>query len=90
MDRGCLAVDGQAVKLPDRGETIEFRNHVRKIKTPDVIYADFERLTSKTGFYSKPLAPDQIDDKKAFPRKYQKHGPTGFKLIVVDDKPKKL
>ena len=88
MDRGCLAVDGQAVKLPDKGETLEFKNHVRKFKTPYVIYADFECLTSKTGCYSKPLGANEIDDRKAFTRKYQEHVPTGFQLLLVDDKRK--
>ena len=88
MDRGCLAVDGQAVKLPDTGETIVFRNHVRMFKSHYVRYADVDCLTSKTGCYSKQLAPNEIHDKKAFTRKYQKHVPTGLKFIVVDDKRK--
>ena len=89
MDRGCLEVDGQAVKLPDRGETSEFRNHVRKFKAPYVIYSDFECLTSRTGCYSKPMLPGVMDE-KASTLNCQKHIPTGLKLIVVYDKRKIL
>ena len=72
LDRGCLAVDGQAVKLPDKGDKIDFRNHVRKFKTPYVIYADFECLTTKSGCYSKPLPPGVIDYKKSIYTKISK------------------
>ena len=27
LERGCLAIEGQSVKLPDEGETICFTNH---------------------------------------------------------------
>ena len=45
MAMGCLAVAGQSVKLPEKGETIEFKSMYRKFKCPFVIYGDFECLT---------------------------------------------
>ena len=30
LERGCLAVEGQSVKLPDEGETISFQNHAKQ------------------------------------------------------------
>ena len=79
LERGCLAVEGQTVKLPDEGETISFKNHTRKFKCPFVIYGDFECLTTKTGCYSKP-----VDPTKSCTLKYQQHAPSGFKLNVVN------
>ena len=75
LERGCLAVDGQSVKLPPKGNKIEFKNHENKFKSPYVIYGDFECLTTKTGCYSKPVNPNEQDTSKPFTRKYQKHTP---------------
>ena len=86
LERGCLAVDGQSVKLPPKGNKIEFKNHENKFKSPYVIYGDFECLTTKTGCYSKPVNPNEQDTSKPFTRKYQKHTPSGYKILVVDDK----
>jgi hypothetical protein len=55
LERGCLAVEGQSVKLADEGETISFQNHAKQFKRLFVIYGDFECLTTKTGCYSKPV-----------------------------------
>jgi hypothetical protein len=79
LKRGCLAVEGQSVKLPDEGETISFKNHAKQFKCPFVMYGDFECLTTKTGHYSKP-----VDPTKSYTTKYQQHSPSGFKLIVVN------
>ena len=46
MTTGCLAVEGQSVKLPEKGETIHFKSIYRKQKCPFVIYGDFECLTT--------------------------------------------
>ena len=79
LENGCLAVEGQYVKLPEEGSTIEFNNHNRKFKCPFTIYGDFECLTTISGCYSKPADPN-----KSYTNKYQKHAPSGFKLNVVD------
>ena len=79
LERGCLAVEGQTVKLPEKGDTISFNNHYCKFKCPFVIYGDFECLTTKTCGYSKPIDPN-----KSYTYKYQHHKPSGFKIIVVN------
>ena len=85
LERGCLAVEGQSVELPMAGSTIGFSNHTRKFKTPYVMFADFECLTTKTGCYSKPIKANEDDANKPFTKKYQKHTPSGFMILVVDD-----
>ena len=45
LHRGCSSVEGQSVKLPDKGDVIEFLNGHRQFKCPYVVYGDFECLT---------------------------------------------
>ena len=52
-EQGCLAVEGQEIKMPEVGATIEFKNHFKKLKAPYVIYADFECLTVPIDVKSK-------------------------------------
>ena len=78
LERGCTAVDGQTVKLQEKGDTISFKNHYRKFKCPFVIYGEFECLTTKTCGYSKPIDPN-----KSHTYKYQHHKPSGCKIHVV-------
>ena len=48
LERGCLAVEGQSVKLPRKGDDdIEFRNIARAFECPSVVYGDFASLTEK-------------------------------------------
>ena len=72
--------------MPAAGNIIEFNNHERKFKTPYIIYGDFECLTTKTGCDSKPVPHCDIDNKKPFTTKYQKHVPTGYKLSTIHNK----
>ena len=77
LERGCLAVEGQSVKLPEEGDNeIYFKNSDRALKAPYVIYSDFECLTEKI------KDANSTDSTK----KYQNHTPTGFQITVVDDK----
>ena len=78
LERGCLAVEGQSVKMPDEGSAIEFKNHYRQFTCPFTIYGDFECLTMETGDF-KPLNPSN-----SYTQKYQQHAPSGFKLTVVN------
>ena len=78
LERGCLAVEGQSVKMPDEGSEIVFKNHYRKFKCPFTIYADFECLTMETGNF------EPVNQHNSYTQKYQKHSPSGFKLNVVD------
>ena len=74
-ENGCLAVEGQTVEMPKADDTIEFKNHYKKLKAPFVIYADFECLTTKTG---------SVNTKANNTEKYQHHRPCGFMLNVVN------
>ena len=78
LERGCLAVEGQSVKMPDEGSEIEFKNHYQKFKCPFTIYGDFECLTIETGGF-KPVNPET-----SYTKKYQKYSPSGFKLTIVN------
>ena len=38
--------------MPNEEDIMVFKNHYKKLKTPFVIYADFECLTTRTGTVS--------------------------------------
>ena len=81
VNRGCLAVEGQSIRLPKKDDDdIVFKNPHRKYKCPYVVYGDFECLTEKMETNKNHDAHDSYTDK------YQNHTPTGFNLLVVDDK----
>ena len=43
--KDCFKINGkQTIKMPKRGEYIKFKNFRRKIKSPLMIYADFESV----------------------------------------------
>ena len=43
--KDCFKVNGkQTIKIPKKGEYVKFKNFVRKIKSPFMIYADFESI----------------------------------------------
>ena len=59
IDRGCLAIEGQRIEMPKKGDTIYFKNNNRKFKAPYVMYADFECLTTEyQPPMSKPIDPN--------------------------------
>jgi len=72
VERGCLAVGGQHIEMPDKEEVMKFKNHSKKLKAPFVIYADFECLTV-------PKEVNQNDNTQ----RYQHHRPCGFMINVV-------
>ena len=78
LNNGCLAVEGQNVKMPAIDETIRFKNFNNQFKAPFVIYGDFECLRTRTCIMSKPI----FQDTKSV--KYQNHKPSGYKLNVVN------
>ena len=43
----CLSNDSVKIEMPKKGSTIEFKNYVKKLKVPFVIYADFESYTER-------------------------------------------
>ena len=41
----CFKInDKQMVKMAQKGETVKFKNYTRKIKSPFMIYSDFESI----------------------------------------------
>jgi len=47
----CIVINGeQAIKMPEKGEQIMFKNHSRQLQVLFVIYADFEAITGKSRF----------------------------------------
>ena len=44
----CIVINGeQAIKMPQKGETVKFQNYQRQLQAPFVIPADFEAITEK-------------------------------------------
>ena len=67
--------------MPKKGEYVKFKNYERQIKSPLIIYADFESI----------LVPENIGKQNLdenYTNKYQKHiaFSYGYKLVRVDDK----
>ena len=72
-EKGCMAVEGQQIEMPDESDTMVFKNQYKKLKAPLVIYADFECLTTRTGTVStKEVKTDQH------------HRPCGFMINVIN------
>ena len=43
--KDCFKItDKQMIKMPKKGEYVKFKNFERKIISPFIIYADFERI----------------------------------------------
>ena len=83
LEKGCMAVEGQQIKLPEKGSLIEFDRYNTKLECPFVIYGDFECLTIKSedgirGIYGTNSA---LGEPKGA---YQHHKPCGFMLNVVN------
>ena len=70
VEKGCMAVEGQQIQMPNEEDIMVFKNHYKKLKAPFVIYADFECLTTRTGRVST--------------KEYQHHRPCGFMINVVN------
>ena len=86
ITNGCLAIEGQQIKMPDEGEQIYFKNHTRKFEAPFVMYADFECLTME---YSSKIYKPVRDScaphpNKSYTEKYQQHKPCGYEINVVN------
>ena len=44
----CISINGkQAIKMPEKGDKVYFKNYHKQLPVPFVIYADFEALTEK-------------------------------------------
>ena len=75
VEKGCMAVEGQQIQMPNEEDIMVFKNHYKKLKAPFVIYADFECLTTRTG---------TVSTKEVKTDKYQHHRPCGFMINVVN------
>ena len=67
--------------MPKKGEYVKFKTVKRKIKSPFMIYADFESILV-------PKDKVKQNPNESYTKKYQKHGTCsdGYKLAWVDDK----
>ena len=71
----------QTIKVPKKCEYIKLKNFGRKIKSPFMIYTDFESILI-------PEDNEKQNLKESYTNKYQKHVACsyGYKLVCVDDK----
>ena len=79
----CISINGkQAIKMPEKGDKVYFKNHHKQLAVPFVIYADFEAITEK-------VQGCQPNNEKSYTEAYQKHKDCGYGYKVVccyDDK----
>ena len=79
----CISINGkQAINMPEKGDKVYFKNHLKQLPVPFVIYADFEALTEK-------IQGCQPNNEKSYTEAYQKHTDCGYGYKVVccyDDK----
>ena len=69
------------IKMPKKGEYVKFRNFERNIKSPFMIYVDFESIVV-------PQDNGKQNSNGSYTNKYQKHiaFSYGYKLLCVNDK----
>lgn len=80
----CFSINGtQAMKMPEEGGQVYFKNHHKQLPVPSVIYADFEAINEK--IYSCIPSND-----KSYTQTYQKHEACGFGHKVVCHYDKKI
>ena len=82
--KDCFKNNGkERITMPKKGEYFTSKNCQQKMKSPFIIYADFESI----------LVPEnkrKQNPNESYTNKYQKHVACsfryGFKLVCVDDK----
>ena len=77
----CMLLNGaQAIKMPEAGSKIYFKNHKKMLPAPFVIYADFESITEK-------IDGCLPSDDKSYTSTYQSHKACsyGYKLVCRYD-----
>ena len=80
-NRDFFKINGkEAIEMPRNGKSIKFKNYGRKIKSPFMIYADFEST----------LVPEdngKQNRNESYTNKYQKHfaSSNGYKLAFLND-----
>ena len=83
--KDCFRINGkQTIKMPKKGEHVKFKDFERKIKSPFMIYADFESILVLKIMESKiQMSLILTNIKKNIACSY------GYKLVCVDDKSSK-
>ena len=71
----CGQNETGAVIMPTKNIVLNFKNHVKKLQIPFVIYADFECFT-------KPINSCQPNPNESYSQGYQKHEPSGYCLYL--------
>jgi len=74
----CGKHDFVRIAMPERGSTLEFKNHKHSMRVPIAVYADFECLT-------KPIQSCQPNSEQSYTEQYQKHEPSEFCFNIVCD-----
>ena len=77
----CSKHKAVGVRMPKKGEILDFKDHHRKMRVPFVVYADFEAFTA-------PISTCSPSGDKSYTNQYQKHTPCGFSYYIkcFDDK----
>jgi len=74
----CGKHDFVKITMPEKGSTLEFKNHKHSMRVPTAVYADFECMT-------KPIQRRQPNLEDSYTEQYQKHEPSGFCFCIVYD-----
>ena len=73
----CISINGeQAIKMPEKGHIVNFKNYYKQMPVPFVIYADFEAITEK-------VLGCQPNTEKSYTEAYLKHTDCGYGYKVV-------
>ena len=67
----CKSYAANKIELPAEGSKISFKNHIRSMPVPFIVYAYFESFTSQ-------LSTCQPSPEKSYTNQYQKHIPKCF------------
>ena len=80
--KNCFKINGkQTIKMFKKGKYVKFKNFERKIKSPFVIYMDFQSILMPENHVKQ-------NPNDSYTNKYKKHVACscGYKLVRVDDK----
>ena len=67
----CSANEAVNIEMPEEGTTFSFKNYNRSMRTPFIVYADFES-------FIKPIDTCGPNPKNSYTKQYQKHTPSSF------------
>ena len=71
----CSKQKAVKVVMPKKGETLQFKNHHRKMRVPFVVYADFECFT-------RPISTCAPSNEHSYTQQYQKHKPCSYSYYI--------